>query len=90
MKGPSPLPEKKNMAADNRPDFIRYYLQFPPVTRTLLTIVVITSVSLQLGLISSSLYWSFQGSVIRLFYAGWGLRFLITLITCTQNSQSHN
>lgn len=71
------------MAVDNRPDFIRYYLQFPPVTRTLLTIVVITSISIQLGIISSSLY-SILEIVFRFFYAGWGLRLLVTLITCTQ------
>lgn len=70
-------------AADNRPDFIRFYLQFPPVTRTLLTLIAIVSVSLQLGLISRySLYRTFLGSALRFFDAGWGIWFLMTLITC--------
>jgi hypothetical protein len=74
---------KENMAADNRPDFIRYYLQFPPVTRTLLTLIVLVSVSLQLRLISPyTLYASFWGSALRFFNAGWGIWFLMTLVTC--------
>lgn len=73
------------MAADNLPVFIRYYLQFPPVTRTLLTIIVIMSISLHLGLISRySLYSNFLGSALRFFDAGWGIWFLVTLVTCMQ------
>lgn len=70
-------------AAGNQPDFIRYFLQFPAVTRTLLLTIVIVSVSLQLNLISRySLYGSFLGSFLRFFDAGWGLWFLMTLVMC--------
>jgi hypothetical protein len=69
---------------DNRPDFVRYYLQFPPVTRTLLTAIVLVSTAVQFGLISKyTLFGSFLGSFLRFFDAGWGLWFLMTLITCT-------
>jgi hypothetical protein len=72
---------------DNRPDFVRYYLQFPPVTRTLLTAIVLVSTSVQFGLISKyTLFGSFLGSFLRFFDAGWGLWFLMTLITCTPAS----
>jgi hypothetical protein len=66
-----------------RPDFVRYYLQFPPVTRTLLTVVVITSISLALGLINRySLYNTWWGPFLRFFDAGWGIWFLVTLLMC--------
>ena len=67
---------------NRQPDILRYYLQFPPVTRTVLTAVVLVSVSLQLNIISRyTLYSSFLGSALRFFDGGWGLWFLMTLIT---------
>lgn len=72
-------------ANNNYPDIIRYYLQFPPVTRTLLTAIVLVSVSLQLKVISQyTLYSSFIGSALRFFDGGWGLWFLVTLFTRIQ------
>ena len=69
--------------AGQQPDFIRYYLQFPPVTRTFLSAVVFVSVSLQLGLVNRySLYSKYWGYVLRFFDAGWGLWFLMTLVMC--------
>jgi hypothetical protein len=68
-------------AGGNLPDFVRYYLQFPPVTRSLLTLILLTSVSLQFNLISRySLYSGFLGSLLRFFDAGWGIWFLMTCI----------
>lgn len=68
---------------NQQPDIIRYYLQFPPVTRTLLSAIFVVSICLQFNLISHyTLYTSFLGSFLRFFYAGWGFRFLVTLITC--------
>src|SRR5271154_4615876 len=70
-------------ARNQQPDFVRYYLQFPPVTRTLLSAIFVISILLQFNLISRyTLYTSFLGSFLRFFDAGWGFRFLITLITC--------
>lgn len=70
-------------AAGNQPDFIRYYLQFPAVTRTLVLTIVVVSISLQLNLISRySLYGSFWGSFLRFFDAGWGMWFLMTVFMC--------
>ena len=70
-------------AAGNQPDFIRYYLQFPAVTRTLILTIVVVSISLQLNLISRySLYGSFWGSFLRFFDAGWGMWFLMTVFMC--------
>jgi len=71
-------------ARNQQPDFIRYYLQFPPVTRTLLSAIFVISILLQFHIISPyTPYTSFLGSFLRFFDAGWGFRFLITLITCT-------
>jgi len=69
---------------DNRALFVRYYLQFPPVTRTLLTAIVLVSPSLEIGLISKyALFGSFWGSFLRFFDAGWGLWLVMTLVTCS-------
>ena len=66
-----------------QPDLVRYYLQFPTVTRTLLTTVVIISVSLQLNLLNRySLYMTWWGPFLRFFDAGWGFWFLLTLVMC--------
>jgi hypothetical protein len=66
---------------NRQPDFIRYYLQFPAVTRTFLTLIFLTSVSIQLGFINRySLYSSLWGSFLRFFDAGWGIWFLMTLV----------
>lgn len=74
--------EEKMAAANNQPDFVRYYLQFPPVTRTYLTTVVIVTICLQFNLINRyTLYTSFLGSFLRFFDAGWGMWFLMTLVT---------
>lgn len=68
---------------NQQPDFIRYYLQFPPVTRTLLSAIFVISICLQFNIISRyTLYTSFLGSFLRFFDAGWGFGFLIALITC--------
>jgi hypothetical protein len=73
--------------AANQPDFVRYYLQFPSVTRTFLTAVVVTSISLALNVVSRySLYTTWWGIPLRFFDAGWGLWFLMTLIMCTMQS----
>ena len=70
-----------NAGANRQPDFVRYFLQFPPVTRTLITLIAIVSISIQLGFVNRySLYTSFWGSFLRFFDAGWGLWFLMTLI----------
>jgi hypothetical protein len=69
---------------NQQPDFIRYYLQFPAVTRTFLTLIFLTSVSIQLGFINRyTLYTSFLGSFLRFFDAGWGIWFLMTLVMST-------
>ena len=74
-------------ARNQQPDIVRFYLQFPPVTRTLLTAIFVISICLRFNLISPyTPYTSFLGSFLRFFDAGWGLRFLITLITCLHSS----
>jgi len=77
------MAQAEGRTGDNRPDFIRYYLQFPPVTRTLLTAIVLISTLVHFGIISKyTLFASFWGSLLRFFDAGWGLWFLMTLIIC--------
>ena len=77
------MAQGQGRTGDNRPDFIRYYLQFPPVTRTLLTAIVLISTLVHFGIISKyTLFTSFWGSLLRFFDAGWGLWFLMTLIIC--------
>jgi hypothetical protein len=61
-------------------DFVRYYLQFPPVTRTYLTGVFLVSVGLEFNFISRyTLYRSILGSTLRFFDGGWGIWFIVTL-----------
>jgi len=77
------MAQQGGQPGDNRPDFIRYYLQFPPVTRTLLTAIVLISTLVNFGIISKyTLFGSLWGSILRFFDAGWGLWFLMTLIMC--------
>ena len=65
-------------------DLVRYYLQIPPVTRTLLTLIVIVTISLHFNFITHApLYSNFLGSALRFFDAGWGIWFLMTLVTCS-------
>lgn len=66
---------------NNQPIFIRYFLQFPPVTRTLLLLIFLISVSLYLNILNRYLlYTTLWGRFLRFFDAGWGLYFLLTLV----------